>query len=78
MMQEQHTSPLGWLQAWAFSMSWPVIVVAAFALGRYAKGLEMRVTKAENSLQQIIERHLPAIHRALAEIRGLVAGGNRR
>ena len=71
----QNTSPFGWLQSWAFNMGWPIIVIAAFWVGRYVQRLEMRVTKAENHIQALIERHLPAVHRALAEIRGLLIGG---
>lgn len=75
MIEEQHTSPLSWLQTWAFNMGWPVIVIAAFWLGRYVQSLEHRVNKAEDRLTALVERHMPAIHRALAEIRGLLMGG---
>lgn len=75
MIEEQHSSPLAWLQSWAFSMGWPVIVLGAFWVGRYVQKLEMRVDKADKRLEALIERHMPAIHRALAEIRGLVMGG---
>ncbi len=74
-MNEQHTSPLEWLYAAALTMRWPVIVTAAFWLGRYVRGLELRVARAETRLEQLIERHMPAIHKALAEIRGLLVGG---
>ena len=56
-------------------MGWPVIVLGAFWIGRYVQRLEMRVDKAEKSITAIVERHLPAIHRALAEIRGFLMGG---
>lgn len=75
MMQEQHTTPLAWLQSWAIALQWPVIVLAAFWLGRYVQKLEMRVAKAESRIEVLVERHMPAIHRALAEIRGLLMGG---
>lgn len=74
MLQEQHASPLTWIQSWAVALQWPFIVFAAFWLGRYVQKLETRVAKAESNLTAIIERHLPAIHRALAEIRGLLLG----
>jgi hypothetical protein len=67
--------PLGWLQAFAINLAWPVVVLAAFWVGRYVQRLEMRVDKAEESLKSIVERHMPAIHRALSEIRGLLIGG---
>jgi hypothetical protein len=75
MFDEQHASPLSWLQSWAVAMQWPVIVLAAFWLGRYVQKLEIRVAKAETSITAIVERHMPQIHRALAEIRGLLMGG---
>ncbi len=75
MLEEQHASPLTWLQSAALAMQWPVIVIASFWLGRYVQKLEMRVAKAESSITAIVERHLPQIHRALAEIRGLLMGG---
>lgn len=74
-MQEQHASPLGWFQTWALNMGWPVVVIAAFWLGRYMQKVETRVVKAEARIESIVTRHLPAIHNALAEIRGLLIGG---
>jgi len=62
--------PVTWAKMFAKSLQWPVIVGAAFWLGRYVKELEMRLHKAETNLQALIERHMPAIHRALAEIKG--------
>ena len=75
MIEEQHASPLGWIQTAASALQWPVIVIAAFWLGRYVQKLEMRVAKAEQNLSMLMERHVPAIHRMLAEIRGLVSRG---
>lgn len=74
MMDGEH-GPLSWLQGWASALGWPVVAFGAFWAGRYVQRLEMRVTKAEDHIKQIVERHLPAIHRALAEIRGLLIGG---
>ncbi len=74
-MFEEHNSPLGWLQAFITDLAWPLVVVAAFWLGRYVQKLEMRVAKAETNITMLIERHMPAIHKALAEIRGLLIGG---
>ena len=74
MIDEQHPSPLAWLQSWVMAMGWPVIVLAAFWVGRYVQQLENRVTAAESLLKALIDRHMPAIHRALAEIRGLLMG----
>jgi hypothetical protein len=75
MQTEQHASPLAWLQSWALNMGWPVIVIGAFWIGRYVQKLEMRVDKADKRLEALIERHMPAIHKALAEVRGLLMGG---
>lgn len=75
MLQEQHSSPLAYLQSIMAALQWPVVVVAAFTLGRYVRGLETRVLRSEARLEQLIDRHMPAIHRALAEIRGLLMGG---
>ena len=74
-MQEQHASPLNWLQTWAVNMGWPIVVVAAFWVGRYVQKLEMRAAKLESHLDSLTGRHMPAVHRALAEIRGLLVGG---
>jgi hypothetical protein len=73
MLQDQHPAPLGWLQSILSALQWPGIVAIAFWLGRYVRELELRVTKAEENVQALIERHLPAVHRALAEIRGLLS-----
>lgn len=73
-MTEDH-SPLTWIQATATALQWPVIVIGAFWLGRYVQKLEMRVAKAESYIQLLVERHMPAVHRMLAEIRGLLIGG---
>jgi hypothetical protein len=63
---------MSWLQAVGNALQWPGIVLAAFWVGRYVRELEMRVSKAEENIHALIERHLPAVHRALAEIRGLL------
>lgn len=73
-MQEVNSTPLTWLQRIVSALQWPVIVIAAFWLGRYVQRLEVRVTKAEAYIQSLMERHMPAIHNALAEIRGLLIG----
>lgn len=73
-MTEEH-SPITWIQATATALQWPVIVIGAFWLGRYVQKLEMRVSKAESYIQLLVERHMPAVHRMLAEIRGLLIGG---
>ncbi len=62
--------PFAWIQLFAKALSWPVVVAAAFWLGRYVKQLEIRLARAETNLTALIERHMPAIHRALAEIKG--------
>jgi hypothetical protein len=69
-----YRSPIGWLQAALWAIGWPVVVGGAFLAGRYVQKLEMRVTKAESRLDALVNRHMPAIHRALAEIRGLLMG----
>ena len=75
-MQEHASVPINWLQTAVSSLQWPVIVVASFWVGRYVKGLETRVNRAEANVQALIERHMPAIHKMLAEIRGLLLRGN--
>lgn len=69
-MQSPSYSPLGWIQHITAALQWPVIVVAAFWLGRYVQRLEVRVLSAEGHVKALIERHLPHVHRALAEIKG--------
>lgn len=63
-------SPIPWLQSVATALQWPVVTAAAFWLGRYVKDLEQRLAKSEATLTALVERHMPAIHRALAEILG--------
>ena len=70
-MQQDHT-PITWLKEIAAALQWPAVVTAAFCLGRYVNDLEHRISKAESRLEVLVERHLPAVHRALAEIRGLL------
>lgn len=65
-------TPLTWVEHVAHALQWPVIVGAAFWLGRYVQRLETRVVTAERSLKMLIERHLPQVHRALSEIRGKI------
>jgi hypothetical protein len=50
-------------------MQWPVVVLAAFYLGRTITKLEGRVLKAEKNMSDLIERHMPHIHKALDEIK---------
>jgi hypothetical protein len=71
-MYETQPTPLSWLRQITDALQWPVIVTAAFWLGRYIHALEERITKAESNVSAIVERHLPAIHNALSEIRGLL------
>jgi hypothetical protein len=63
-------SPLTWLHNITAALQWPLIVISAFALGRYVQKLETRVMTAEGHVKALIERHLPHVHRALADIKG--------
>jgi hypothetical protein len=65
MQTPNPTTPLNYLQA----LQWPVVVIAAFALGHAMSKLENRVLKAEKNVQDLIERHMPSIHRALTDVR---------
>ena len=65
--------PVTWLLTLAKDLQWPVVVAASFWLGRYVHDLECRLSKAESNLTALIDRHMPAIHRALAEIRGMLS-----
>jgi hypothetical protein len=51
------------------ALQWPVVVLAAFFLGRTMTKLEARVLSAEKNVKDIIERHMPHIHNALTEIK---------
>lgn len=73
----QQTTPISWLQSWVMALQWPVIVFGAFWLGRLVQRLEQRLAKAENNISTLVDRHMPAIHRALAEIHGLITGEKR-
>jgi len=74
-MQNPSLTPTNYLIGVLSALQWPVVVIAAFALGRSMSKLESRVLKAEKSLSDLMERHLPHIHNALAEIRGLLLKG---
>ena len=63
------SNPSNWFVTACSALQWPVIVVAAFWLGRGMSKLENRVLKAEKNMQDIIERHLPHIHQALADLK---------
>jgi hypothetical protein len=73
-MQQDHTTPLSWLQAAAVALQWPAVAGLAYWAGRVHQRLEHRVNVAEKHLTSLVERHMPAIHRALAEIRGMLTG----
>jgi hypothetical protein len=68
----QDTSPATWITAAIAGLKWPAIVAAAYWSGRRHEKLSTRVDKAEKRLANIDERHLPAVHRMLAEIKGLL------
>jgi hypothetical protein len=74
-VQTQPLNPLPWLVQFAASMQWPIVVAAAFWVGRWFQKIEARMSKAEKSITSLTERHMPAIHRALSEIRGMLSGG---
>lgn len=76
-MQDTHITPLDWLRDVATNLAWPIIVGSAYWLGRYVQKAEMRAVKAEQYLNVLVERHMPAIHRALAELRGMLVGGRK-
>lgn len=71
---QEHSNPSEWLLAWAKALQWPIVVGVAFALGRYVGRLQQRVTKAEKNLTDLVERHLPHVHNALAAIHGALTG----
>ena len=72
-MLEETRPPWSWMLYALQAVQWPVAVLAAFWMGRYVQKLEMRVSKAETNITALVERHMPAIHRALAEIRGMLS-----
>jgi hypothetical protein len=83
-MHNDFSSPLAWLQYIAERIQWPVIVYSAFWLGRRVERLETRIISAETHIKSLIERHLPHVHRALADLKGkldtiqaLVSKGNK-
>lgn len=73
-MQQSSSTPLTWLQQITTALQWPVVVIAAFWIGRSITKLEVRVLRAEKSMSDLLERHMPHVHNALAEIRGLIQG----
>ncbi len=64
-----HT-PLEWVEDLIHALTWPVVVACAFWAGRYVQQLEARVQMAERNMKHLVERHLPAVHKALGEIVG--------
>lgn len=72
-MHQHSEGPLTWLEHVASALQWPVVVTGAFWLGRYVKDLEHRVHIAEKRLTDLVERHFPTVHKALAEINGKVS-----
>lgn len=71
-MQTSNNTPLTWLQWVVTTLQWPFIVIAAFWVGRLIAKLEMRAIKAESNVTALIERHMPSLHNALSEIRGML------
>ena len=74
---QDHNTPLDWMRLALTNMGWPIVVGGAYWIGRYVQKAEMRAVKAEQYLTSLVERHMPAIHRALAELRGLIVGGSK-
>lgn len=68
-------TPFQWLWLTLCAAGWPVIVVLAYRLGRYIERVETRLKKVETGVTSMLERHLPSIHQALSEIRGMMRGG---
>lgn len=66
-MQTNQT-PVNWVRDIALALQWPVIVIAAFWLGKQMAKLEVRVLKAEKGITDLIERHLPHVHTAIARV----------
>jgi hypothetical protein len=68
----QIETPAVWTRAAIEALKWPAVVLGAYWAGRRHEKLEGRLTKAEKNVSDLAERHMPAVHRALAEIRGLL------
>lgn len=67
------TNPVNYVADKLLALQWPVIVLAAFALGRYVCKLELRAIKAEKNLSDVVERHLPHVHSALSAVKESLA-----
>ena len=76
-MDPQSPMPMSWLRDIATTLQWPALVAAAFWGGRHLQDLETRLEKSEAKLAMIVERHMPAIHKALARIEGLLIRSER-
>jgi len=76
-MQTQTQTPISYVTSVIAALQWPVVVFAAFMLGRSMTKLEARGLKAEKNVSDLIERHMPHIHNALAEIKTLLLSGRR-
>jgi hypothetical protein len=60
--------PLSWIKETAEAFQWPLVVLGAFWLGRVVSKLEARVLKAEKNVADLIQLHLPQVHRVLQDI----------
>jgi hypothetical protein len=66
-------NPIDWAKAEAVAkLTWPALVFAAYYLGRKVTQIEQRLAKAESQLDNLNSKHMPALYRALGEIRSLI------
>ena len=72
MQNEPGHSLWTWLQYVGTAWEVPGLVFAAFWIGRMYTKLEARVAKAESQVDSLVTRHMPSIHKALAEIRSVL------
>lgn len=61
-------SPVEWLKGLVDALHWPTATVTAFWLGRKYKEFESRITKGEKGMSDLLTRHMPHLHSALARV----------
>jgi hypothetical protein len=71
-MMQMQPSPFEWVVRALAEIKWPALVVGSYFLGRKIQQIESRLAKAESHLDNIVTKHMPALYRALGEIRSLI------
>ena len=61
-------APLNYVKDAATALQWPIVVIAAYYLGCVTTNLKSRLTKAETNLAELLNKHMPALHKVASDI----------